>query len=150
MSPRPLALAALLGGLLACRVLPTDDGGAAVDRATPPVAPDALATVRTAIEDPLVGALVAGMSDASSRRQVGEALGALSQAATDAEPGTLDDALLAARREVSRAGAVDDQALRAALSLLLDHADAMIEARRHVTAAADAGETDIRQRSAAP
>ena len=124
MIPPRLIAVAVLGALPACGAVPTD-GAAAADRATPAVptvASDALPAIRDVIADPLVHALVAGLRDEGSRGEIDAALAAVHQAAAGAEPGTLDGALFAARREVGR---LDDAAPRAALSLLLDHAEAL-------------------------
>ncbi len=137
--PRRILVAVLLGGLLACRGNPTDIGGTAADRTTQVVAPDALATIHDVVDDPLVHALVAGMNDEASRRQVGRALSAVSRAAVDGQPWALNSALLIARHQVERAGAVDDEAVRAAFSLLLDRADAMLEDGRDAEEAEGAG-----------
>ena len=137
--PRRILVAVLLGGLLACRDSPTDIGGTAADRTTQWVAPDALATIHDVVDDPLVHALVAGMNDEASRRQVGRALSAVSRAAADGQPWALNSALLIARYQVEREGAVDDEAVRAAFSLLLDRADAMLEDGRDAEEAEGAG-----------
>jgi 5,10-methenyltetrahydromethanopterin hydrogenase len=134
-----VAVAALLGGLLACRDSPTDIGGTVADRATQAVAPDALATIHDVVDDPLVHALVAGMNNEASRREVGRALSAVSRAAADGQPWAVDGALLIARHQVEREGAVDDEAVQAAFSLLLDHADAMLEDGRDAEEAEGAG-----------
>ena len=126
MPRRMLAVAALLGGFLACRDSPTDIGEAAADRTTQEVAPEVLSGIHRVVDDVLVHALVAGMNDEASGRRVGRALSAVSRAAADGQAWALSSALLTARHRVESAGAVDDNVVRAALSLLLDRADVML------------------------
>ena len=146
MSPRILLGGALLAVLAGCRAAPTAldavvEEGTAINRDVV-VSADVLTTVLALLDDPFVHELVESVDDPSMAKSVRSVFLDMSAAATEGRTPALYGALMLAHRELTgrtQAGDNDEDhaVLRAALGLVLEQAQALLDESRSAVPASD-------------
>ena len=120
------AVAVLLAVVVSCRDGPTvsdavDENGAAELSAAQRSA------IRDLVDDPFMWLLVENVEDSATALRFRDALLAVSRGMTDGNLSAMNRALTTARRELSGPANGEDALLRAALDLVFDDAETLLE-----------------------